>query len=42
MAVMEVMLSEEKEREDFLYDIWIRSMYDLDMDGEPPNLAMIT
>ena len=35
MQVMDVMLTEEKEREDLLYDLWIRDMNDLDMSDEP-------
>ena len=35
MQVMDVMLTDEKEREDLLYDLWIRDMNDLDMSDEP-------
>ena len=35
MQVMDVMLTEEKEREDLFYDLWIRDMNDLDMSDEP-------
>lgn len=35
MQLMDVMLTEEKEREDLLYDLWIRDMNDLDMSDEP-------
>mmetsp|Transcript_23021 Transcript_23021/g.48118 ORF Transcript_23021/g.48118 Transcript_23021/m.48118 type:complete len:320 (-) Transcript_23021:1454-2413(-) len=35
MVGMEVMLAEEKEREDILYDLWISSMYGMDVDEEP-------
>lgn len=35
MVGMEVMLAEEKAREDILYDLWMSTMYGIDVDEEP-------